>query len=312
MNAKLLAGLLVTALPAQALQAADCGMKPSFKQADNKGSSSIAVWQDNARSALLFADRMNVNTDGTRRSYSVDDFWGTTKALNNLCNAMSDGCATLTTEPQLRARRELTQEAKAKGWPADLLAKTKISSSIIPFKNGKPCPEVNGYLVSATSLHKTGAFDSCEIDNYVDALATSAIVLPKQGKNAPPTQFDVRGADVGDLVAVLSGNQQLVRFAVVGDKGPPNELGEISIALAGKLLGKQSPPTNYREIRGKPPYAGMGWTVGKTYMLVFPKSRKSSDPYLAQDRIDADGAALLEAWGGVERLKACAAVYKAN
>jgi hypothetical protein len=313
MNARLLtAAAVIVCLPLQTLDAADCKMAPAFAQPDRQGSTTVAVWQDSSTSALLFADGMNVNTDGTRRSYSVSDFWGeaTEKgAINNLCNAMSDGCAGLNAD-QLKARRVLTQDARSRQWPADLLARTRISPSIIPFRNGKPCPELDGYLVSATALHKANISDQCDIANYVDALETSAIVLPKRARQGVPTPFETRGAKIGDLVAVLSGDGNILRFAVVGDTGPARELGEISVALAGQLLGKSKPPVNYREIRGKPPFQGKGWTVGKTFMLILPKTRNANNPYLTQTRIDADGRAAFDRWGGLERFKACAAIYK--
>lgn len=303
---------LVGVLPLQAVAASDCKMAPAFTQPDHNGATTVAVWQDSAVTALLFADAMNVNTDGTRRSYSVSDFWGEASdkgAINNLCNAMSDACAGLNAD-QLKARRVLTQDARARGWPSDLLRRTRISPSIIPFKNDKPCPERDGYLVSATALHKARITDQCDISNYVDALETSAIVLPKRARAGVATAFEKRGANVGDLVAILSGDGRMLRFAVVGDLGPARELGEVSVALAGQLLGKTSPPANYREIRGKPPFEGRGWAVGKTYSLVFPGTRRAANPYLTQDRIDADGKAVFERWGGIERFRACAANYK--
>ena len=307
-----LAALFAVGIPLQATVAAQCDMAPAFAQPDRGGRSSISVWQDTNHSALLFADSMNVNTDGTRRSYSVSDFWGEASsngAINNLCNAMSDACGGLTGE-QMRGRRVLTQKARADNWPAQELSQTRISPSIIPFRNGKPCPEVDGFLVSATALHKAHMTDVCDISNYADALHTSAIVLPKRTHHGVATPFEARGAMLGDLVVVMSGDGKMLKYAVVGDSGPPSELGEISVALASDLLAKTEPPANYRQIRGKPPYQGQGWTVGNTYTLVFPSTRDAAQPYLTQDRIDAAVKPLFDRWGGVDRLKACAAVYK--
>jgi len=304
---------LILSLSAPMPESTGCDMAVAFAQPDQAGNTTTAVWQDVDRSALLFADTMNVNTDGTRRSYSVSDFWGEALeggAINNLCNAMSDGCSGLATEAEKRGRRLLTQEARAKGWPADLVRASKISSSIIPFKNGKPCPEVDGFLVSATALHKVRVTDPCDIQNYVDALTVSAIVLPKRAVKTQPTPFQARGTDIGDLAVVLSGDGKVVKYAVVGDSGPSNELGEISVALAGSLLGKTAPPVNYREIRGKSPFQGKGWTVGKTYTLVFPKTKNVDDPFLTQDRIDAAAKIAFDRWGGLGRLRACAQIYK--
>lgn len=312
MRTHVIAAALAMTLPIQLAQAESCDMALGFAQPDRGGARTIAVWQDAGKKALLFADTMNVNTDSTRRSYSVSDFWGENEkdgAINNLCNAMSDACAGLNPDG-LRSRRVLTQRARDAGWPAAMLAQTRISPSIIPFKDGRPCPEVNGFLVSATALHRADIADACDIDNYVDALVTSAIVLPKRSARNQPTAFEQRGARIGDLAAVLSGDGKILKFAVVGDMGPSRELGEVSVALAGALLGKSQAPVNYREIRGREPFKGKGWTVGNTFVLVFPGTRPGSSPYLSQSRIDKDGETALASWGGLSRLRACASSYK--
>lgn len=287
---------------------AACDMTVGFQQPDQGGATTLAVWEDAGQTGLLFGDVLHVNTDGTKRSYDVGDFWGETRALNNLCNAMSDACAGLSST-QLRDRRILTQQARADGWPAAALAKTKISASIIPMKNNKPCPEVDGYLVSATALHVPNMSDACDLTNYVDALSTPALVLPKRAKNAPPTPFEVRKAGVGDLAVVVSADGKRRVFAVIGDKGPAKELGEGSIALAGALLGKTAQPANYREVRGKAPYVGQGWDA-KGIVLIFPGSADPKTPYMTKARIDVAAGALFETWGGAARLEACRLAYK--
>ncbi len=295
--------LVIMALAVAPALGQECQMTRAFMQPDSGGPK--AVWSGTAGgSALFFIESLNVNTDGTRRSYSVEDFWGSATALNNLCNAMSDKCAGLDSDG-LRNRRLMTQSAYANGWPADQLRQTKISPNIIPFKAGKPCPLVDGFLVSATALHKTNLTDVCDITGYVDALTVPALVLP--GGNSG---FAARGADVGDLVvAMLPGSTEPV-YAVVGDKGPATELGEGSVALNGKLLGKQSAPRNYNEVRGRRPYTGPGWVVPRALVLVFPATKDRPNPYMTTPRIDEAARARFEAWGGVARLKACARGYR--
>lgn len=294
------AGLLLTL---GAASAADCKMARAFMQPDgNAKGGKTAVWADQASSSLLFVESLNVNTDGTRRSYSVEDFWGETVALNNLCNAMSDGCSGLSSDA-LKARRIATQQAHANGWPADPLRQTKLSAAIIPFKNGKPCPLVDGFLVSATALHAARVGDVCDISNYVDALTTPALVLPKS-----PSEFAKR-AKVGDLVvAMVPGANQPV-YAVVGDMGPAGELGEGSIALNGKLLGRTSLPKNYLEVRGKGEFRGRGWTVPRAIVLVLPGTRDAANPFMTPERIDEAAKKHFDTWGGVARLESCAAQY---
>lgn len=301
-------GLLLV-VAAAAGHAADCGMAQAFKQPDGNAKTGLTpVWSDREAKALFFIEALNVNTDGTRRSYSVDDFWGEEKALNNLCNAMSDACAGLGKDG-LRSRRLLTQKAFAAGWPAELLAQTKISPAIIPFKGGKPCPPVDGFLVSATALHKPNVADVCDIGNYADALVTPALVLPKNPAKNTLSEFAKRHAKVGDLAVALVPGSSAPVFAVVGDTGPARELGEGSVALNGKLLGKSAPPANYQEVRGKGAFKGKAWTVPQAMVLIFPASGDSANPYLTPERIDTAAKKLFEDWGGVARLNACAADY---
>jgi hypothetical protein len=238
----------------------------------------------------------------------VDDFWGESEAFNNLCNAMSDACKGLK-EPQLRARRVLTQTAAANGWPKQDLALTKIAKSIIPFKDGKPCPAKDGYLISATSLLNPEVKDACNIERYVDALVTPALVLPKPPKGQTLSRFGKLDAAIGDLVVAMVPGASKPVFAVVGDHGPADALGEASIALNGKLLEKTGLPANYREIRGRGEYQGQAWTVPKAVVLIFPGTRDKQKPYLTPERIDADASARFEKWGGIERMNACAKQY---
>lgn len=288
------AAALVAALSPLAVVAADCAMSPAFRQPDGNAPGRVTpVWADAAGEALLFVDGLNVNTDGTRRSYSVADFWGKERALNNLCNAMSDACAGLGSDA-LRERRLATQRAAAAGWPAAQLRATRIAPAIIPFKGGKPCPEVDGFLVSATSLRKPGGGDVCDISRYVDALVAPALVLPRDA--GAPSGFTARNARIGDLaVAMVPGSAKPV-FAVVGDTGPARQLGEASVALNGLLLGKTAPPKNYDEVRGRAPFAGQGWTVPKAAVLIFPATRDTADPFMTPDRIDAAAKQRFDRW----------------
>lgn len=301
---KLVACLAALPVAIGAQTAPACDMKPAFQQRDEDAlGGKTAVWADAGGSALLFVEKLNINTDGTRRSYKVDDFWGEKDALNNLCNAMDDACENMS-EPQLRERRILTQQAAAKGWPKDMLAASRISSSIIPFKAGKPCPPVDGFLVSATALHKAGVVDACDISNYVDALVTPALVLPKNPR-AGVSEFAQRNARVGDLVVAVRPQQLEPVFGVVGDTGPSNKLGEASVAMTGKLLKKTAAPINYRELRGKPPFQGKGWSVPATAVLIFPGTRDAKEPFMTVDRIDPAASEEFKRWGGMPRLVAC-------
>ena len=290
-----------------------CDLHSAFIQPNaNAPGKQTQVRKTSDGKALVFESGLHTNTDGAVRSYKVSDFWGAKDALNNLCNAMSDACVGLTTEQQLRNRREITQAAEKAGWPADQLKATRISPAIIAFNtDGKPCTDANGFLVSATSLKNNANADICSHDRYINALTVSALVLPKDtidpadpGKRIP-SGFSKLNARQGDLVAVWKPGQSTVHYAVVGDHGPANKLGEASIALNGRLLGKTSEPVNYRELRGKEPFAGKAWSVNRAVTVVFANTRDSAQTFTSQDRIDAAAKPLFEAFGGLERLKAC-------
>lgn len=290
-----------------------CDLVPAFSQTNaNVTAGKTQVRKTADGKALVFESGLHTNTDGAVRSYKVSDFWGEKDALNNLCNAMSDACEGLTTEPQLRKRREITQAAEKAGWPADQLKATRISPAIIAFNtDGKPCTDANGFLMSATSLKNNAITDICSHERYVDALAVSAIVLPKDPIDPAnpakriPSGFSKLNAKQGDLVAVWKPGQTTVHFAVVGDHGPANKLGEASIALNGRLLGKTNEPVNYRELRGKEPFAGKGWGVNRAVTVVFASTRDGAQTFTSQDRIDAAAKPLFEAFGGLERLTGC-------
>lgn len=305
---KLLSMLMLTAMTSNTL-AVECRMSPSFLQQDDDGRSTVRVWAEENKS-ILFGGSLHVNTDGAKRSYKVEDFWGERSAVNNLCNAMSDKCAGMN-DQELRARRILTEKAKAGGWQQADLAATKIDPQIIPNgPDGKPCPEQSGFLVSATALVNSSISDSCNPARYADSMVTPAIVLPRRVSRSIPTEFERRNAKVGDLVVVATTDLAKIKFAVVGDLGPRKELGEGTIALAGSLLGKDREPVNYREVRGKPPFRGQGWDVPNTITLVLSGTRDSANPYLTKERIEREAAVQFASWGGIERLRACASSYR--
>ena len=284
-----------------------CGMNRAFAQPDDNGASTTAVWRDAPRTALLFGDALHVNTDGTKRSYRVTDFWGKADAINNLCNAMSDACAGMTSA-QRSARRVATENARANGWPESAWVATRISGQIIPrARNAQgrmaPCPEVDGFMVSATALFDPAIADVCDLKRYVDALTVNAVVIPGSPLMAGT------GARTGDLAVVMKPDGSLF-YAVVGDTGPKKEIGEVSVALAGAMLGKTAAPANYDEIRGRGQWVGKGWDVPKGYVLILPGTRDAARPYMTADRIETAARPLFESWGGADRLQACMRVYR--
>ncbi len=297
--------VILLAYSSDLLAQVSCDMSLAFWQQDKRvRGGKTPVLKDRGNTALFFQDSLQVNTDGTRRSYSVSDFWGKETALNNLCNAMSDHCAGLD-DAGLTARRKLTQRVAREGWPASGLKQTRISPEIIPLKHGKPCPEVDGYLVSATALRKPNVTDVCDLGSYVDSLQVPALVIPRRSIG-----FRSHHARVGDLAVAMLPDRGEPVFAVIGDVGPVDELGEGSLALNGKLLNKNE-PVNYREVRGKAPFTRKdSWVTPPTAVLIFPGTRNVKDPYFSADGIAAAARPLFEAWGGTDRMKACFSAAK--
>src|SRR5262249_8739624 len=73
-------------------------------------------------------------------------------------------------------------------------------------------------------------------------MAVPALVLV--GGNSAVRTF---GAQVGDLLVAFNPRTGLVSSAIVGDTGPPDNLGEGSVSLNMKLRGIAAPPTNKQE-----------------------------------------------------------------
>jgi hypothetical protein len=112
--------------------------------------------------------------------------------------------------------------------------------NIIPKDNaGYPCRYDqadglrNGYFVSSTTLENStpARADGCAVHRYLDAETVPFVVLPLGGFG------QVR---VGDIAIVQSTDRTV--YALVGDEGPGTKLGEASIALNAKLLGKFGEP----------------------------------------------------------------------
>jgi Fungal chitosanase of glycosyl hydrolase group 75 len=137
-----------------------------------------------------------------------------------------------------------------------------------------------GFFVSPTSLQRP----DLGVENprrYVDASAIPYIVLPALVR-------DKGGVRLGDFATVRRRSNGKVSHAIFADGGPAAKIGEGSIALA-KALGVPSSPkhggTNEKEI----------------VYVVFAGSGNGRPRTKAE--IDAKAKTLLEAWGGLERLR---------
>jgi hypothetical protein len=91
---------------------------------------------------------------------------------------------------------------------------------------------------------------------------------------------------LGDIYAAYNTKNKKMAFAIFGDLGPRNRLGEGSIALARKL--------------GIPAESPSGGTSEGIIYIGFPKSRINS--HISPELIEAEGKKLFEIWGGDKEL----------
>ncbi len=282
--------VIATSCATTAISQTRCEMPLRFMQVDRDAPGNrTAVYGTN--DALFFREKLQVNTDGTPKSYAVDDVFGRTRALNNMCNAMFNYCRELDKDGKKQRARDVAVAAAA-GWPKPLFDRTRIAPNVIVMRGGKPCPTIDNYLLSATTLVDPSVRDVCNPARYVDALRVPALVLPLASMG-----FHAAGARIGDLVVAIAPNGEPV-FGVVGDSGPKDALGEASIAMNGALNRVGRDPINYQDVL-------QHWVVTKAGLLIFPGSRDAANPYLTNSRIEAAGRARLASWGGIERLRSC-------
>lgn len=135
-----------------------------------------------------------------------------------------------------------------------------------------------GYYVSTTSLADRRKRPT-DPRRYVDSESVSFVALPE-------AVLEKGRARVGDLATVWNRRNNRVSHAIVADVGPPDHIGEGSIALARALAIPRDPKR--------------GGQASDVVYLVFPRSGNRRPRAPAE--INAVTVELLRAWGGVERL----------
>ena len=271
-------------------------------------------------SSLYYKTDMDVNTDGAARSYHPNDPRGKSIAYNNMGNAITKawsqsgkritcdkGKATLRRGRCFDEYISAFEGARDNNYHPDKFPRIE-TKYIIPWSHderlGWPVPCTiktganKGFFVSQTSLWLQKG-DKCEPSNYVDSLSINAVVYPKGVK------WSSRGVytDKGDLVVTRNTETGIIAFALHGDAGPSNKIGEGTIALTAELLGKTVPSdATYSEIRKL--------AVPNVEYLIFPAN--DVEKYyrnkggVTQSRINEYGAKVFADWGGIERLDTCA------
>ena len=205
-----------------------------------------------AKPVVLFQTNLAVNTDGSPLSYHPQDPRGQDKALNNVCNAIAvrrvgedkNLCKTEFTVAigVFEKFRDTNYQKVPDGFQltwANVLAMVKDRGRAVPcvFTSGP----FKGYFGSLTALQNglTGNKGECDINDQLNPLAIPALVLA--GGDTAMRQFGVR---VGDLLVAFNPKTGRFSSAIIGDSGPPDNLGEGSVFLNMQLRGTAALPTN--------------------------------------------------------------------
>ena len=112
--------------------------------------------------------------------------------------------------------------------------------------------------------------------------------------------FSQAGAALGNVAFVYDPATQREAFAIVGDVGPAKALGEGSIALAAAIKGKEIDPDTLTSEQVR------ALAISQPIVTIVFPGTKVPAPF-DRVQIDAIGAAAAVAFGGMERLRACAA-----
>lgn len=185
-----------------------------------------------------------------------------------------------------------------------------FKDNIIPKdRDGYPCryqaadgPR-NGYFISSTTLEANTRprADGCAPSRYLDAEVVPFVVLPKGGFGK------VR---IGDIAIVQFKNR--VVYAIVGDAGPATKLGEGSIGLNARLLGKFGEP--FLNMKAT-------WTLdidsgGHVSILVLGNTHDKLNGNYSPHNIESVARQELSRWSGpgdpLARFEACRAMAPVN
>ena len=137
-----------------------------------------------------------------------------------------------------------------------------IWNSVLVEDNGKPCIFKNGenkdYYASQTAVNNGPVVDrgECDCNFYLDASKIPAMVLPKSVKKMDKETNKLVeinalikfGAKKEDLVIAYNPITKIIAYAIIGDTGPSDNLGEGNILMNSKLKDKKTYPTNRKDI----------------------------------------------------------------
>jgi hypothetical protein len=255
----------------------------------NSGSIQIFGIGRQAPKAVLFLSQMQVDTDGAPDAYHPDNI-GTT----HICNALSVAPAGQSCGKSIWKADCLADYSKARSQHFD--GDPRICFFAVVTNHGKPLVQSGedpkpGYFISTTALKNPG-WNVNSARAQLDSNQVLYIVLP--GKSA----HIFGGSGLGDLAAVYRRSKDRIEFAVVGDIGPRNKLGEGSIALHESLGNDPFTSNNGRR------RATRGIPGQDVVYLLFPGSRTLTTDF-SPETIRSAGRKLLDSFGGDAKLKAC-------
>lgn len=112
-------------------------------------------------------------------------------------------------------------------------------------------------------------------------------------------------ADSADIVVTRNRQNGKIEYAIIGDTGPANSLGEGTVALAASLGGVTLNGTETYSAIKKLALRDVDYLILPSYDV----KKKRPGP-ITQSKINELGAEAFEAWGGVQRLDSCKAELK--
>jgi hypothetical protein len=296
---------LIAAVAAPLNTSADCGFVKAFQQRDEHGGVRVQVFRGspvpelNNAQPFLFITSLKVNTDGTRISYNETDVTG----LRCSSNALAGPCAINNIRNAFRNHKRPEADFEAvrdAGYPAGRTWQV-LSPNIIEKdkRTGKPCMSGDGYLVSMTAdVAVNGGFSrqgDCDQSKWIDALSVPALVIPRESK------FLEMGVAKRSIVVALSPSAtKRVVAGIVGDIGPPDELGEASVAMNRKLNGLLDTelPKHRQDAIDR-------FQAGRTAVLVFAGEAARLARPITPGRVAEAGNRAVTKFGGVERIYGC-------
>lgn len=317
MSKKLSFAILVIGLSTGSVAiATDCGMIHSTTHSDP--AKTVIYGATSGVPSLYFQAKMAVNTDGSSRSYHPDDPNGNKLALNNIVNAISaiydPNGKNLNCKPRkgecYKTYIQTFEKARDANWKPEGAYRVE-TKDMIPWKLDTilgwktPCTIISGpqtgYFVSQTAFIADGSKSICDQERYLDSLTYNAIVLPM----GIAWNSQENTAKNGDIVVARNVENGKIAYAIVGDRGPANDLGEGTIALTASLRnqtlsGEETYPKIKKLSLSKAQYVVFS---GENIHKFFPRTFTQAD-------IDQLGKDIFERWGGIERLESCRSISK--